>query len=122
MTEAETTEAQQHDDYLAGLPAEQRTALDTVAGQILAAAPDAQKGFSYGAPAFRVGGRPVAGLAAAKAHLSYLTFSPQVIADHADELAPWAPTKGAIKFTPEHPLPGQLVASLVRARRSEIER
>lgn len=116
------SEAQEHDEYLRALPDDQRATLERLAEQILSAAPDAEKGLSYAVPAFRVAGKPVAGFAAAKAHLSYVTFSPQVIADHAEVLAPWKPSKGAIRFTSDHPLPADVVASLVRARRAEIER
>jgi hypothetical protein len=41
---------------------------------------------SYRVPAFRVGGKTVAGFAAFKDHLSYLPFSGSVIGPLADEL------------------------------------
>lgn len=115
------TESERFDAYLAALRADQRAALERLRDQIAAAAPDAERGISYGAPAFRLGGRPLAGLSAATAHLSYLPFSPEVIVAHAALLAEWGTSKGAIRFTPDHPLPDDLVESLVRARRAEIE-
>lgn len=110
-----------HDEYLIALPEGQRRALCTLRDQIAAAAPDAVPAISYGAPAFKLDGRPLAGFTASKAHLTYLPFSPAVIEAHADRLAGWATSKGAIRFTPDHPLPGELVSSLVAARRREIE-
>lgn len=121
MTTPEQTESDRFDAYLAALPDPQRAALETLRDQVAAAAPDAERGISYGAPAFRLHGRPLAGFSAATSHLSYLPFSPEVIRVHAERLAGWGTSKGAIRFTPEHPLPADLVVSLVHARRAELE-
>ena len=67
------------DDYLAGLDPVARTTLESLRRSILAAVPDADQGLSYGAPAFKVGGKAVAGFAAAKDHLSYLPHSGSVL-------------------------------------------
>jgi uncharacterized protein YdhG (YjbR/CyaY superfamily) len=115
------TDPEAYDAYLAALPAAQRAALEDFAAAIEAAAPDAARGTSYGAPAYLLGGRPLAGFSAAKAHLSYLPFSPAVIAAHAADLAAWPTSKGAIRFTPDHPLPDEVVTALVAARRTELE-
>lgn len=121
-TIADMTDAERYDAYLAALPPDQRTALEGLARAIEAAAPDAERGISYGAPAYRLAGRPLAGFSAARAHLSYLPFSPAVITGLAPDLAGWETSKGAVKFTPDHPLPADVVAALVAARRAEIER
>ncbi len=116
-----TSERERYDDYLAGLPDQARAALEALAADIAAAAPDAERGLSYGAPTFKLAGRPLAGFTASKAHLSYLPFSPSVIVGLADQLAPWATSKGAIRFTPDHPLSADVVVALVAARRAELE-
>jgi uncharacterized protein YdhG (YjbR/CyaY superfamily) len=115
------TDADRYDAYLAALPADQRAALDDLARMIAVAAPDAERGMSYGAPAYRLHGRPLAGFKAAKAHLSYLPFSAEVVASLAGELADWRTTKGSVAFTPDHPLPADVVAALVAGRRAELE-
>jgi uncharacterized protein YdhG (YjbR/CyaY superfamily) len=115
------SEREQYDAYLAALPADQRAALEALGDRIAALAPDAEPGLSYGAPAFRLGGRPLAGFSAAKSHLSYLPFSPDVITGLAERLGDWPRSKGAVRFTPDRPLPDDLVAALVAARRSELE-
>jgi uncharacterized protein YdhG (YjbR/CyaY superfamily) len=117
-----STEEQRHDAWMGDQPEARRAALADLAAAILAAAPDAEKAMSYGTPAWRLHGRPLAGVSAAARHLSYLPFSPAVVEAHADRLAAWGTSKGSIRFTPEHPLPADLVASLVAARRAEIER
>jgi uncharacterized protein YdhG (YjbR/CyaY superfamily) len=109
------------DAYLTSLPEAQRQALEDLRRVIAAAAPEAEEAMSYGAPAFRYRNRPLAGFAAAKAHLSYLPMSPAVIEQLADRLAGWPTTKGTIHFTPEHPLPPELVAALVAARKAELD-
>ena len=43
------------EEYLAGLPAEQRAALDKLRATIRAAAPDATEGISYAMAAFKFG-------------------------------------------------------------------
>jgi hypothetical protein len=53
------------DDYLAGLPQEQREALVRVRAVVERVAPDAEEGVSYGMPAYLHAGRPLLGLRAA---------------------------------------------------------
>ena len=67
------------DAYLENQPAEVRVALQCVMDLVLEVAPDAEQGTSYGAPAFRFGGRPLVGFKAAKEHLSLFVFDPEII-------------------------------------------
>jgi len=110
------------DDYLAGLEPAPRAALEQLRRTIAAAAPDAEEGWSYGVPAFRLGGRPLAGFAAAAEHCSYFPMSGAVVAALADELAGYDTSKGTIRFAAEKGLPATLVRKLVAARRAELER
>jgi uncharacterized protein YdhG (YjbR/CyaY superfamily) len=48
-------------------------------------------------------------------------MSPAVIDAHAEDLAEWSTSKGTIRFTPDHPIPDDLLASLVATRVSELE-
>jgi len=108
------------DDYLAGLDPQRRDTLDALRRSILAVVPDAEQGLAYGAPAFRIGGKVVAGFAAAKAHLSYLPHSGSVLAELGDEVAGYRTTKGSLSFAVDTPLPDALVGTLVRARLAEL--
>jgi uncharacterized protein YdhG (YjbR/CyaY superfamily) len=108
------------DDYLAGLPDSQRVALQHLREVIARAAPEAVEGRSYGMPAFRLRDRPVVGFQAASDHLGFYPMSPALIERHVAELEPFATSKGTIRFTPDHPLPDALVATLVRERIAEL--
>ena len=108
------------DDYLARLEPEHRAPLEALRRSIFAVVPDAEEGLSYGAPAFRVGGKVVAGFAAAKHHLSYLPHSGSVLTDLSDQVAGYRTSKGALAFGIDTPLPDELVATLVRARLREL--
>jgi uncharacterized protein YdhG (YjbR/CyaY superfamily) len=67
------------DAYLRGLDEPHRTTLEEMRKRILDMLPDADQGISYSVPAFRTQGKPVAGLAAFKHHLSYLPHSGSVL-------------------------------------------
>ena len=108
------------DDYLAGLPPEQRAALERIRTVVAGAAPDAVEGKSYGIPAFLHGGRPVFGFHAAKKHLSVHPFSPPVIDAVRDRLGGFDVAKGTIRFTPEQPLPDDVIRELVALRLAEL--
>jgi uncharacterized protein YdhG (YjbR/CyaY superfamily) len=109
------------DRYLSGLARDQRTALERLQASILAVVPDAEPGISYGVPAYRVGGKVIAGFSASKRHLSYLPHSGAVIGTLAEELAGYATSKGAVHFGVDTPLPDGLVRMLIDARRRELD-
>jgi uncharacterized protein YdhG (YjbR/CyaY superfamily) len=48
-------------------------------------------------------------------------MSSGLVEAHRDELAGFATAKGTIRFTPEHPLPVDLVARIVRERLAQID-
>lgn len=108
------------DDYLDGLDEPRRNALREVVDRVREVAPDAVEGTSYGMPAFRYRDRPLFGFAAHAKHLGVYPFSPEVIATVVPLLDGHAHTKGAVQFTPQHPLPGEVVDALVRGRLREI--
>lgn len=109
------------DAYLGDLPADQRTALQELRDQIAAAAPEAVETISYGLPAFRYGGRPLVSYHAAKAHCSLFPMGPGIMEAHAAELAGFDHSKGTIRFTPDHRLPPELVAAIVRERVVQVD-
>lgn len=76
---------------------------------------------SYGMPAFRVGKNCVAGFARFKNHLSFFPFSGSTIAHFETELKElgFTSTKSGIHFTPEKPLPRELLERIIRKRLEE---
>ena len=109
------------DAYLRGLEEPKRGTLQTLRSTILEVLPDAEQVISYGMPAFRVGGKTVAGFAAFKAHLSYLPFSGSALSQLADELKGYTMTKSALHFPVDEPLPKALVEKLIAARVAEAK-
>lgn len=110
------------DAYLRGLKEPKRRTLQELRRTILEILPDAEQVISYRVPAFRVGGKTVAGFAAFKDHLSYLPFSGTVLGQLAEELDGYTTTKSALHFPIERPLPKTLVRRLIRTRLAEINR
>jgi uncharacterized protein YdhG (YjbR/CyaY superfamily) len=109
------------DEYLDGLPQEQRDSLQRVRAVVKRVAPDAEEGVSYGMPAYLYAGSPLLGFRAAKKHLSVFPFSPAAVEAVKDRLEGFDLSKGTIRFTPDRPVPEDVLADLIRARKAEIE-
>lgn len=109
------------DDYLEGLPADKRAALEKLRQTIRAAAPKAEECVSYQIPAFRQNGVLV-GFGATAKHCAFFPFNSTTVAAHKAELKGYDTSKGAIRFQPEKPLPAALVRKLVKARLAENNR
>ena len=107
------------DAYLSGIEEPKRGTLQTLRRTILEIVPAAEQVISYRVPAFRVGGRTVAGFAAFRDHLSYLPFSGSVLSQLADELQGYTMTKSALHFPVDEPLPKTLVEKLIAVRLAE---
>src|SRR5262245_9931223 len=110
------------DDYLAGVSAAQRAALEKVRKAIKAAAPKAQECISYGLAAVRLDNRALVAFGATANHCAFYPMSAFTVADHKAELENYETSKGAIRFQVDKPLPAALVKKLVKARIAENER
>jgi uncharacterized protein YdhG (YjbR/CyaY superfamily) len=109
------------DEYLAALDDQQRAALERLRTTIKSAAPGAEECISYGLCAFRAGGRMLVGFGAAKKHCAFYLMSGSTVDDHKELLKKYDTSKGAIRFSPEKPLPAALVRTLVKIRLAENE-
>ncbi|MCW5897941.1 MAG: DUF1801 domain-containing protein [Flavobacteriales bacterium] len=106
------------DEYLKQLPAEQRKALDHLRKQILAAVPGTEEAFAYGVPAFRYNGHPLVYVGASKNHCGLYGSVPP---GFREALKGFKMGKGSIQFTPEKPIPPEVLKALLRAKAAEIE-
>jgi uncharacterized protein YdhG (YjbR/CyaY superfamily) len=114
--------AEEVDEYLGRLEEPQRSTLEALRRTILEVVPEAEQVISYRVPAFRVGGKIVAGFAAFQNHLSYLPFSGSVLAQLADQLHGYEMTKSSLHFPADRPLPSALVKRLIAVRLAETGR
>ena len=105
-----------HDDYLAGLPADQRAALERLRRTIRAAAPKAEECISYQMPAFRLDGKVLVLYAAMARHCSFFPGSGTAVEAHSAALDGYSTSKGTIRFDVAKPLPAKLVRDIVRYR------
>ena len=110
----------QIDDYIAALTADQAAALSHLRSVVAAAAPDAVEAISYSMPAFKLGRRVLVYYAAFKDHLSLFPASGSVMDKLGSDLVRHFSGKGTLQFTPERPLPDDLVRRIVAIRREEI--
>jgi uncharacterized protein YdhG (YjbR/CyaY superfamily) len=106
------------DEYLADIREPFGTILSHLRSVIRAAAPEASEGIGYGIPTFKLYGNLVH-FAAFKNHMSFFpggTAHNEVL---GDELARYKTSKGTIQFTPDNPLPDDLVTRIVKLRIAE---
>ena len=109
------------DDYLSDLPRDQREALQRMCDVIVEAAPPLSEKTYYGVPNYFLGDHPLIAFAAAKEHLSLYPHGSQIIQELSEELKAFSTSRGTIRFTPDHPLPDELIRKII-ARRIEILR
>jgi len=107
------------DEYLAGVSADNRVALQKVRTAIQSAAPTAEECLAYGMPAFRLDGKCLVAFRAAANHCSFHPMSGVTVAGLRAELAGYDTSTGTIRFEPSRPLPARLIAKLVKARIEE---
>ncbi|MEA2547566.1 MAG: hypothetical protein QOE42_164 [Chloroflexota bacterium] len=108
------------EEYLATLPADRRTAVETMRRTIRAAAPDAVETIAYSMPAFRShGGQFLVSYAAYKRHFSLFPASGAVVEALGEEIEPFLAGKGTIRFPADRPIPVELVTRVVEVRLTE---
>jgi uncharacterized protein YdhG (YjbR/CyaY superfamily) len=109
------------DELLAAVPPDKQAALQALRATIAAAAPEAVEAISYGLPAFRYRDRPLVSYHASKGHCAFFPMSPAVLDRHRDVLAGFDLAKGTVRFTPERPIPAEVVTAIVRERMAETD-
>ena len=108
------------DEFLDDLDAADRVAFEPVCAAVRRIVPEAEQGRSYGMPGWRLGGRPLLGVAATASHLAIYPFSPAAVAVVADELPARDVAKGTIRFQADAPLADAVLDRVLAARRDEL--
>lgn len=104
------------DTYLSSVPEKYRFSLENFRKLIREILPDAEETISYGMPAFKMHGTVVAGFAAFKNHCSFFPFSGSILEEFQEELQDFTYTKSGIHFTPEKPIPEELIKKIITKR------
>jgi uncharacterized protein YdhG (YjbR/CyaY superfamily) len=103
------------DHYIENLPVEQQIALKRVRQIIKNTVPEAVEFISYSKPAYHFHGM-IGSFAAFKNHCSFFPWNAQTIIDFADELKDFKTSAGTIQFTPNKPIPEELLKKILRYR------
>lgn len=101
--------------YIANLPLEQQIALERVRQIIKNTVPEAVEFISYKMPAYYCHGM-IGGFAAFKNHCSFFPWNAKTIEDFATELKDFKTSAGTIQFTPDKPIPEELLQKILRYR------
>src|SRR3989475_89613 len=107
------------DEYLAGVNADQRAALEALRRTIRAVAPKAEEYISYGLAAFRLNGRPLVAFGASAKHCAFYPMNSTTVKAFQEQLEGFETSKGTIRFQADNPLPAALVRKLVKTRIAE---
>ena len=110
---------QEIDAYLEALSSDDRSALEALRGIIRETAPECTERVSYGIPIFRLQ-KDLVGMSAAKNHCSLHSMSTSLMKAMAPELRDFKVSGATIHFTPEQPLPRELVEKILRERMQEM--
>jgi uncharacterized protein YdhG (YjbR/CyaY superfamily) len=108
-----------HDEYLAALSDDQRTALEKLRKAIRSAAPRAEECISYQLPAFRLDAKVLVLFGATAKHCSFFPGSGTAVEAHKCDLKDYSTSKGTIRFHAAKPLPATLVRKIVKYRIAE---
>lgn len=104
--------------YLAQVSDRYRPYLEAIRQIVWSEAPEAEEGIAYGIPTFKLSGNLVH-YAAFKNHMSFFPGGTLHSESFKDELAGFKIAKGTIQFTPDNPLPDDLVRRIVKLRIAE---
>jgi uncharacterized protein YdhG (YjbR/CyaY superfamily) len=109
--------------YLAALPPASQAALRSLRTTLARLLPDHLETMSYAMPGFRQPGpkgKMVAGYAAFARHLGLYPHSGSILPQLVRETTGFKTSQSGILFTPDHPLPTDLIQQIVALRQAEL--
>jgi uncharacterized protein YdhG (YjbR/CyaY superfamily) len=115
------TRVKEIDEYLAGLPVAQQTALRRLRMLLHSAVPGAEEIIKTRVPAVLYKGKTVAGFGAAARHVALYVMFGEALSALKDELADFDATTRVVRFSPSRPVPAVLVRKILRFRLAEID-
>jgi len=102
------------EEYLSRVESDShRAELERLRAIIKDVVPDAKEGISYGIPTYKFN-KTMVSIAAFKNHCSI--FPGHTVQEFLDELKVFKTSTGTIQFSPEAPIPDDLVRRILRAR------
>lgn len=108
------------DEYIAAQAEDKRLALEHLRQLIRSIVPEAEEGISYQIPMFKYRGALV-GFAAHTNHCSFTTANATTLEKFREELKGFQFSPSTVQFSPEKPLPDDLVRQIVLLRVKENE-
>ncbi len=109
------------DTYLDSLPEVQKAALQQLRQTIISIVPEVTETISTHVPAFHYKGKYLVGFSATKNHLALLVMQGHVMKSLDRELKPYDTGNRIIRFTPDEPLPPEVIKKVLRLRQAEID-
>lgn len=106
------------DEYISGFPETTRHLLENIRTAIKAAAPEAIESISYGMPAYKLNGRPLAYFGGYEKHIGFYA-TPTGHAAFSEELSRYKQGKGSVQFPLNEPMPLDLISRIVKFRVKE---
>jgi uncharacterized protein YdhG (YjbR/CyaY superfamily) len=106
------------DEYIASLPDDVQSILETMRRTIKKAAPTAEETIRYQMPTFKLNGKNLVHFAAFKHHIGFYPI-PSGIAAFQKELTIYKQGKGSVQFPLDKPMPYDLVKRIALFRVNE---
>jgi len=106
------------DSYIKSFPENIQALLQQIRSVIKENAPDAEEGFAYQMPAYKLNSRPLVYFAGHSNHIGFYA-TPSGHAHFSKELSEYKQGKGSVQFPLDKPLPLGLIARIVKFRVKE---
>ena len=106
--------------YVAAMPPDARAAIARLRALIRAAAPTLVESRSYGIIGYKLEGRAFIYCGGFARHVALYPITAAMRRDHGAAIAPFAASKGTLKFPLGRPLPIMLIKRLLKTRLTEM--